>query len=76
MQKCPPTQNEEGFLQKCFKFFDIHNKGDVNFDQFYRTIEKIGVIVEKEVSLKLASNCCLYRNFTRSSSTTIKTGTG
>lgn len=32
MQKCPPTQGEEGFLGKCFKFFDIHNKGEVNID--------------------------------------------
>lgn len=31
-QKCPQNQGEEGFLQKCFKFFDIHNKGGVNFD--------------------------------------------
>jgi Ca2+-binding EF-hand superfamily protein len=50
MQKCPPNQGEEGFLAKCFKFFDIHNKGEVNFEQFYRTIEKVGVIISKEVS--------------------------
>lgn len=50
-QKCSPTQGEEGFLTKTFKFFDIHNKGAVTFDQFYRTIEKIGVIIEKEVSI-------------------------
>jgi len=49
-QKCPPNQGEEGFLAKCFKFFDIHNKGEVNFEQFYRTVEKIGVIIEKQVS--------------------------
>ena len=48
-QKCPPTQGEEGFLAKCFKFFDIQNKGEVNFDQFYRTVEKIGVIIERQV---------------------------
>jgi Ca2+-binding EF-hand superfamily protein len=49
MQKCPPTQNEEGFLSKCFKFFDINNKGEVTYDQFYRTVEKIGVIIDKNV---------------------------
>lgn len=32
MQKCPPNQGEEGFLAKSFKFFDIHNKGEVNFE--------------------------------------------
>jgi Ca2+-binding EF-hand superfamily protein len=41
--------NEEGYLTKTFKFFDIHNKGAVSLDQFYRTIEKIGVIIDKEV---------------------------
>ena len=49
-QKCPQPQAEEGYLTKCFKFFDIHNLGAVSFDQFYRTIEKIGVIIEKHVS--------------------------
>jgi hypothetical protein len=32
MQKCPANQGEEGFLAKCFKFFDIQNKGEVPFD--------------------------------------------
>jgi Ca2+-binding EF-hand superfamily protein len=40
-------------LAKCFKFFDIHNKGEVNFEQFYRTVEKIGVNIEKQVSLEM-----------------------
>ena len=53
MQKCPPTQNEEGFLTKQFKFFDIHNKGEVSFDQFYRAVEKIGVVIDKEVTSPL-----------------------
>ena len=51
-QKCPPNQGEEGFLAKCFRFFDIHNKGEVNFEQFFRTVEKIGVIIEKQVCTK------------------------
>lgn len=46
-QKCTQPQAEEGYLTKCFKFFDIHNKGGVSFDQFSRTIEKIGVNIEK-----------------------------
>ena len=53
MQKCPPTQGEEGFLTKSFKFFDIHNKGEVSFDQFHRAVEKIGVVIDKEVTLFL-----------------------
>lgn len=57
MQKCPPTQAEETFLAKCFKFFDIHNKGEVNFDQFFRTVEKIGVIIDKNVLPSLTNIC-------------------
>ena len=52
-QKCPQPQAEEGYLTKCFKFFDIHNRGAVSFDQFYRTIEKIGVIMEKPVGISM-----------------------
>jgi len=48
IQKCPSNQQEDAFLTKAFKFFDIHNEGQVNFDQFARTVEKIGVIIEKE----------------------------
>lgn len=36
------------FLTKTLKFFDIYNEGSINFDNFYRGIEKIGVIIEKE----------------------------
>lgn len=36
-------------MGKMFKFFDIHNKGSVSFDQFYRAVEKIGVNMPKEV---------------------------
>jgi Ca2+-binding EF-hand superfamily protein len=52
MQKCPANQGEEGFLAKCFKFFDINNSGEVTFDQFFRTVEKIGVTITKEVKFK------------------------
>jgi Ca2+-binding EF-hand superfamily protein len=51
MQKCPPTQGEDTFLAKTFKFFDIQNKGAVSFEQFYRAVEKIGVTTEKSVYL-------------------------
>ena len=33
---------------KQFKFFDIYNAGTLNFDNFYRTAEKIGIIKDKE----------------------------
>jgi hypothetical protein len=48
VQKCPSNQQEDAFLTKAFKFFDIKNEGQVDFDQFARTVEKVGVIIEKE----------------------------
>lgn len=42
--------NEAQFLQKMFKYFDIQNRGKVDFDQFYRSMEKVGIIMEKSVS--------------------------
>ena len=42
--------NEVQFLQKMFKYFDIQNSGKVDFDQFYRSMEKTGIIMEKSVS--------------------------
>lgn len=58
-------------MAKCFKFFDIHNKGEVNFDNFYRAIEKIGVIIEKNVRLYLLDNG-IYRTAKKSSETSIR----
>jgi Ca2+-binding EF-hand superfamily protein len=46
--KSSSFQSEEGFLIKQFKFFDIYNKGVLDFSNFYRTSEKIGVIIDKE----------------------------
>ena len=46
--KSSSFQSEEGFLVKQFKFFDIFNKGSLSFDNFYRTVEKIGIIKDKE----------------------------
>lgn len=39
--------HEAKFLQKQFKYFDIQNRGKVNFDQFYRAMEKTGVILPR-----------------------------
>lgn len=46
--KSTSHQSEEGFLVKQFKFFDIYNTGVLSFDNFYRTVEKIGIIIDKE----------------------------
>lgn len=31
-----------------FKYFDIQNKGTVNFEQFYRAMEKLGINVDQQ----------------------------
>ena len=36
-------------MSKMFKYFDIANKGTVNFEQFYRAMEKLGINVEQQV---------------------------
>lgn len=46
-QKNSTNMNEVQFLQKMFKYFDIQNSGKVDFDQFYRSMEKTGIIMEK-----------------------------
>jgi Ca2+-binding EF-hand superfamily protein len=35
-----------------FKFFDIHNKGSVNMDQFGRSLQKIGVVLSEDTPLE------------------------
>ena len=35
------------FLNKQFKYFDISNKGVVDFEQFQRAVEKIGVVMTR-----------------------------
>jgi Ca2+-binding EF-hand superfamily protein len=47
-QKCPANTSENNFLVKCFKFFDIYNKGEVDFELFYKAVEKIGVIIDRD----------------------------
>lgn len=45
-QKCPSNLSEESFLTKCFKFFDVTGRGEINFDQFVKAVHKIGIITE------------------------------
>jgi len=47
MQKNSGNQSETKFLQKTFKFFDIQNRGKVNFDQFFRAMEKAGIVMSR-----------------------------
>ncbi len=51
-QKCTATQSEETVLNRCFKYFDIDNNGTVSLDEWYKAIEKIGVIVPTLEDLK------------------------
>ena len=78
MQKNPNNINEAQFLQKMFKYFDIQNKGKVDFDQFYRAMEKTGIVMDRPVSqikfsIDLKPFSKSYRTFLRSSNTTMRT---
>jgi len=42
--------NEEAFLIRSFKFFDITNKGTLDNTNFKKAIEKVGVIIDPEVA--------------------------
>ncbi len=48
MQKNNQNMHEAKFIQKHFKYFDIMNKGCVDFDQFCRAMEKAGISIGKE----------------------------
>jgi Ca2+-binding EF-hand superfamily protein len=45
--KCPSGQQEERFLVKSFQFFDFRRAGMIDFNQFIKTLERIGVIITK-----------------------------
>ena len=47
-QKNSNNINESQFLAKCFKYFDIQNKGKVDFDQFFRAMDKLGIIMDRD----------------------------
>jgi Ca2+-binding EF-hand superfamily protein len=51
-QKSSSKQSEEQILLKSFKFFDLNNNGQVEFDEFVKAIEKIGVQNFKESQLQ------------------------
>ena len=43
LQKSNHKLTEEACLVKMFKYFDIFDRGTVNFPDFLRTVEKIGL---------------------------------
>jgi Ca2+-binding EF-hand superfamily protein len=48
--KCPSGHQEERWLNKSFQFFDFHRTGMLEFIQFHKTLEKIGVVITKSKS--------------------------
>ena len=48
MQKNTGSQSEIKFMQKAFKFYDVAATGTASFDQFLRTMEKVGVVMSKQ----------------------------
>ena len=43
MQKSNAKLTEEACLVKMFKYFDIYDKGSVDFNEFIKAMEKIGL---------------------------------
>jgi len=48
IQKSTTKMSEEACLMKMFKYFDIMNKGAVDFTQFSRVLEKTGMYFPEE----------------------------
>lgn len=48
-QKSSSKVNEEAFLLKQFKFFDMDNSGSLTKSEFKKALSKIGIIQEEEV---------------------------
>jgi Ca2+-binding EF-hand superfamily protein len=50
-QKCTGSQSEAQLLQKCFKYFDMNNSGDVDPNEFRQAVEKIGIFIPTKEDL-------------------------
>ena len=48
MQKANPKLSEEACLVKMFKYFDIYDRGAVNFQDFSKAMEKTGLYYPPE----------------------------
>ena len=51
-QKTSSLQSEETVLMRCMKYFDTDNDGYVSMNEWFKTIEKIGVVVPTLEDLK------------------------
>jgi len=51
-QKASTHQNEEAVFVKCFKHFDSDGDGFIDFHEWVKAIEKIGIVVNKENDLE------------------------
>jgi len=51
-QKASAAQSEEAILMKNFKFFDSDNDSYINFNEWQRALEKIGVVISSTEDMK------------------------
>jgi Ca2+-binding EF-hand superfamily protein len=47
-QKATSFVSEEQILLKSFKYFDLDNSGRVDYNEFVKAIEKLGVAIQNE----------------------------
>lgn len=55
-QKCTTNSSEEIVLFKAFKYFDTDNDEEISLQEWYKAIEKIGVILPSLDDLKALYN--------------------
>jgi len=57
LQKSTSFQSEEAILLKNFRFFDLNNSGTVEFPEFLKAVEKIGIqTFDEDVHFSLSPN--------------------
>lgn len=52
MQKCKPNESPENVMNRCFKYFDVDDSGSLDYDEWKKGLEKMGVTLSSEDDLK------------------------
>ena len=44
-KKSKNTETNEKYLLKCFKYFDLKNDGFINYENYLKSIERVGIFI-------------------------------
>lgn len=61
-KKSKNSENNEKYVLKCFKFFDLKNEGFINFECYLKSIERLGIF-KNEVNFHIIKE--VYNNYTK-----------